>query len=87
MGTEGRVWVRSRFHNSERLDVVAPDGSVTTRRLPKNGNGYRFEVAEVHRALLAGETESPMRTLADSLAVMRVLDRIRHQIGVRYPGE
>lgn len=87
LGTEGRVRVRSRFHNSEQLDVVAPDGSVTTHDYPQNGNGYRFEVAEVHRALLAGETESPMRTLAESLAVMRVLDRIRHQIGVRYPGE
>lgn len=87
VGTEGRVWMRSRFHNSERLDVVAQDGSVTIHEHPKNGNGYRFEVAEVHRALRAGETESPMRTLADSLAVMRVLDGVRDQIGVRYPGE
>jgi predicted dehydrogenase len=87
VGTEGRVWVGSRFHNSERLDFFAPDGSVTTHKYPKNGNGYRFEVAEVHRALLADETESPKRTLADSLAVVRVLDGIRDQIGVRYPGE
>ena len=87
VGTEGRAWVRSRFHNSERLDVVAPDGSVTVHEHPRNGSGYRFEVAEVHRALRAGETESPLRTPADTLAVMRVLDDVRDQIGVRYPAE
>ncbi|NNC93729.1 MAG: Gfo/Idh/MocA family oxidoreductase [Acidimicrobiia bacterium] len=87
VGTEGRAWVRSRFHNSERLDVVAPDGSVTVHEYPLAGNGYRFEVAEVHRALLAGETESSLRPLADTLSVMEVLDGIRAQIGVRYPGE
>ncbi len=87
VGTEARVWVRSRFHNSERLDVVGADGSTTTHEYPKGGSGYRFEVAEVHRALEAGETESPMRTLDDSMAVMRVLDAIRSQIGVAYPGE
>jgi predicted dehydrogenase len=87
IGTEGRVWVHPRFHNSERLDVVAPDGSVRAINRPKNGNGYRFEVAEVHRALLAGESESPMRTLDDTMSVMRVLDTVRAEIGVRYPGE
>ncbi|NNJ47520.1 MAG: Gfo/Idh/MocA family oxidoreductase [Acidimicrobiia bacterium] len=87
VGTEGRVWVHPRFHNPERLDVIGADGAVREIDLPIGGSGYRFEVAEVHRALLAGETESPMRTLDDSLAVMRVLDAVRDQVGVRYPGE
>ena len=87
VGTEGRVRVHSRFHNPERLDVIGADGGVREIHLPMNGSGYRFEVAEVHRAMLAGETESPMRTLDDSLAVMRVLDDVRDAIGVRYPGE
>ncbi len=87
VGTGARVRVRSRFHNSEQLDVVGVDGATRTMHLPKGGNGYRFEVAEVHRALTAGEIESPMRTLDDSLAVMAVLDTVRGQIGVVYPGE
>lgn len=87
VGTEGRVRVHSRFHNPERLDVIGADGGIRGIHLPMNGSGYRFEVAEVHRAMLAGETESPMRTLEDSLAVMRVLDGVRDVIGLRYPGE
>jgi predicted dehydrogenase len=87
VGTEARAWVRSRFHNSEQLDVVSPGGSVRSYAYPKNGSGYRFEVSEVQRCLIADETESPMRTLEDSLTVMRVLDAIRAQVGVRYPGE
>jgi predicted dehydrogenase len=87
VGTEGRIRVHPRFHNPERLDVIGADGGMREIHLPMNGSGYRFEVAEVHRAMLAGETESPMRTLDDSLAVMRVLDDVRDAIGLRYPVE
>ncbi len=87
VGTNGRARIHPRFHQPERIDVISPDGSVATIDRPLNGSGYRFEVAEVHRALAAGETESPMRPLDDSLAVMRVLDAIRAEIGVVYPGE
>jgi hypothetical protein len=39
------------------------------------------------RALRAGEKESPLVPLEGTLAIMRTLDTIRGQIGVRYPGE
>ncbi|CAM5249787.1 hypothetical protein SMICM304S_04610 [Streptomyces microflavus] len=47
----------------------------------------QYEAAEVMRAVLAGETESPLVPLEGSLAVMRTLDAVRDRIGVRYPAD
>ena len=47
----------------------------------------RHEALEVMRAVRAGETESPLVPLDGTLAVMRTLDAIRNQVGVRYPDE
>ncbi len=51
------------------------------------GNGYNFEAAEVGRCLRAGLTESPVVTLDESLDLMRILDELRRQVGLRYPME
>ncbi|GIL31670.1 Gfo/Idh/MocA family protein [Actinocatenispora comari] len=52
-----------------------------------SGRGYVHEAAEVMRCLRAGETDSPLLPLADTLAVLRTLDAARAQLGVRYPAE
>ena len=51
------------------------------------GGGLRFQVDEVHRCLDAGLRESPTMPLDETIAIAEVLDTIRAQIGVRYPGE
>ncbi len=39
------------------------------------------------RCLRAGETESPLVPLDESVAIMRQMDRIRRQIGVTYAAD
>lgn len=87
VGTDGYIRVHAPFHNPDRFDVIGPDGTTTVHEVPHGDSGYRFEVAEVHRALRAGETESSRRPLSDTLAIMETLDEIRRQVGVAYPGE
>jgi len=41
----------------------------------------------VHRCLDAGLRESPRMPLDETIAIAEVLDTIRAQVGVRYPGE
>lgn len=86
VGSAGRVRLRSPFHHSQQLDV-STDAGMHEVPVAYEGNGYQYEVAEVHRALAAGEFESPKRPLADTIAVMDVLDRVRAEIGLAYPGE
>jgi len=84
-GTEGRVEIAAHFHR--------PDGFVLFRRgqepeevaVAVRGNGLGYEAEEVMRCLREGRTESPVIPLADTLAIMRVMDTIREQIGVTYP--
>ena len=81
-GTEGRVELARGFFRPETL-VLYRDEHVETISVPYEGLGYVHEILEVHRCLGLGLTESPLVPLADTLAVMRTLDAVRAQIGVR----
>jgi predicted dehydrogenase len=85
-GSEGSVRLHAPFHHGARLSMrrgrevveeVRPDGAEA---------GYHHEIAEVHRCLAAGETESPRMPLDLTLLLMRWLDELRGQVGVTYPG-
>jgi predicted dehydrogenase len=51
------------------------------------GRGYTHEALEVARCLRNGEVESPLVPLDDTVALMRQMDTIRAQVGVRYPAD
>jgi predicted dehydrogenase len=51
------------------------------------GQGYQFEAEEVMRRLRAGELESPLMPLEESLAIARTTDHLRKSWGLRYPSE
>jgi predicted dehydrogenase len=44
-------------------------------------DALHFEAAEVARRVAAGERESPLRPLADSVALLTTMDEIRRQVG------
>jgi predicted dehydrogenase len=91
LGTEGWIRVHGPIYRPEKLTVSlkAAAGARTERLLPLpvTGNGYNYEADEVMRCLRAGAIESPGMPLDESLAIMRTLDGIRAQWGLRYPGE
>jgi predicted dehydrogenase len=88
-GTDGWIEVPPRFHHPGHLLVHHTDGGRSTTRtepieLPATGGGYHHELAEVHRCLAAGLTESPGMPLDDTLAVMEVLETALHRLGVTF---
>ncbi len=87
VGTEARVEVDPPFFTPGSFTVITADGTRTRHDHPDAGVGLRHQAVEVMRCLRAGETSSPLRTPADTLAVLDTLDEIRRQIGLRYPGE
>ncbi len=44
---------------------------------PIVGNGYGYQIAEVERCLRAGETESPLVPLDETVAILELLDEVR----------
>jgi predicted dehydrogenase len=55
-------------------------GQGKTIALPFAGNGYHYEAAEVAACIRAGQSESAIMPLGDSLAVAATLDALRAQI-------
>lgn len=49
------------------------------------GHGLREEAIEFARCLRAGEKESPMMPLDETLAVMASIDEVKKQIGLEFP--
>ena len=86
-GTLGRITVQPPFWFSERLTVEVYGRERTEIELPMSGNGFNYEAAEVMRCIRAGKLESDVMPLDESLALMRTMDEIRAQWGLRYPME
>lgn len=55
--------------------------------IPFEGNGYNYEAAEVMRCLRSGKTESPVMPVDESIEIIRTMDKIRAQWGLKYPTE
>ena len=84
-------WIRSQGPDSvyrpTRLDVAVGEDDVRTEEFELIGAGYVHELREVTRCLQQGRTESPVLPLEHSLAMMRLLDGVREQLGVVYPND
>jgi len=87
--TTGLVEVPAPFHHPSYATFTPTDGE--PRRIegaePLLGSGLGNEAAEVQRCLAEGLTESPLVPHQQTLTLMRQMDEIRAQLGVRYPGE
>lgn len=86
-GEKARIEIDGSFYAPTAFRVITRDGEVT--EYPKNyqGGGLREEAREFARVVQSGEIESPLMPHATSLELMRQMDEIRRQIGVKYPGE
>ncbi len=86
-GTEGHIVVKGSFVNPRSAELYAGGELVETFEDDRTSTGYAFEAEEVGRCLQTGLTESPALTLDESLAVLKLLDQVRAEWGLVYPGE
>lgn len=88
VGTRGRieidrVWYAPttfRVFDTANTLIETFDGAV-------EGRGMQFQADEIERLIAAGLTEGDILPPSESVAIMRTLDEVRAQIGLRYPGE
>ena len=91
----GRLVMEDFFHPPHATYTPhAPDGATEviepTRiegREPVLGGGMAHEAVEFQRCLAEGLLESPLVPHAQTLTIMRQMDDLRAQVGVRYPGD
>ncbi len=88
VGTKGRididrVWYSPttfRVYDNANTVLETFDGAVP-------GRGMQFQADEAERLIAGGTKVSQIMPPAQSVEIMRTLDEIRAQIGLRYPGE
>jgi dihydrodiol dehydrogenase / D-xylose 1-dehydrogenase (NADP) len=88
MGTDGYIrlhgpWWRGAAGMTLNLQGKEPESI----DIPLDGNGYNYEVDEVSGCVLSGKTESGHMSLDESLAVIKTMDIVRSEWGLRYPME
>lgn len=86
-GSLGRIEIEGDFLAPSRFWLITPDGGRQLYDFPHEGRGLRHQALEVGRCLRAGETESSILPLDETLSIMETLDAIRAQIGLSYPSE
>ena len=88
IGTEARVDIDRTWYAPTSFTVTNSEGEVLERfEQPVASRGMEYQALEFERMLAAGERESPLLPVAESVAIMAVLDEVRAQIGLHYPGE
>ena len=87
LGTDGYMRVHSPWWKPEAMTISKPGEDDEVVRVPTEENGFRYEAEEVMRRLGAGEKESKIMPLDETVAVLETMDGIRGAWGLRYPGE
>jgi predicted dehydrogenase len=84
-GEEGSIKLPGYWHG----DTVILDNKDGNQEIKCafEANGYQFQAIEAMACLDKGLLESPIMPIAETLAIMGILDQIRKDNGLKYPFE
>lgn len=86
-GDKGYIEVQN-INNCEEIRVFDLDRKMTAcYKAPEQINGYEYEVLACQKALEEGRTECPEMPHSETLRVMKLMDEIRGQWGMKFPCE
>lgn len=85
-GPEGRIEFGRQFTSPTGFTLFRGDEVAQRVEAPFLARGMVHEAIEAQRCLREGLQQSPLAPWSETLAVMRTMDTVREQIGVRYPG-
>jgi dihydrodiol dehydrogenase / D-xylose 1-dehydrogenase (NADP) len=86
-GTEGSIRIHPPFWSTAGATLSVSGKDEVVANLPSPGNGYTCEAAEAGRCLREGRRESKVMPLDESIQIIKTMDQIREQWGLRYPME
>lgn len=83
VGTDARIEIDGAFYAPATVSLIPRDGEPTVVRSDHRGRGLRHQADEVASRLAAGELESPLMSLDETVAIMETMDAVRAQAGGR----
>jgi hypothetical protein len=85
-GEDGFITLPAPMHHPDHFTITSGAGARTVDT-PFSGNGLRFQVAEVHARLAAGELQSAVMPWDDTLRLSELMDDVKRAIGLRYDAD
>ncbi len=86
LGTEGKLVVEGPWWKPGAI-TVSVKGNEERTAFPVTGGGFQYEAMHVAECLRTGKKESPLIPLDETLSIMKTLDELRAQFGLKYPME
>jgi predicted dehydrogenase len=87
-GDKGRIEIDGSAWEMTSFTVYNQAGEVIEKyNETHDGTGRQYQAIEVERCINAGLVESPTMPIGETVAIMKVMDQIRAQVGVKYPME
>ncbi len=86
-GTKGEIRAHDRWWAPSGFTIRRDGHEQETVRPDFIGNGWNYQAVECGRCLREGLTEHELMPLDESLAIMRLMDGLRQDWGLRYPIE
>ncbi|HEY3751178.1 MAG TPA: Gfo/Idh/MocA family oxidoreductase [Pseudonocardiaceae bacterium] len=80
VGTKARIELEGDFYAPTAVSLITRDGETTTVESDHEGRGLRHQADEVARLLAAGELESPLMPLDETISIMATMDAVLEQI-------
>ena len=88
IGTFGRIEIANSFYVQTSFKVFNQGGEVIQEYNEKiKGIGRQYQALHLEKCVADGLLESPVMSITESVAIMKVMDTLRAQIGVKYPTE
>ena len=85
-GTKGHIDI-PEFKNPERVTLFVDGEAPRVIERPFEVNGYEYEIREAERCVSEGKLQSGLMTWEQTVSVMRIMDEVRRQNGMRFPFE
>ena len=86
-GLDGWLEIDRTFYNPASMRVILNDGTVTEYPSAYTGHGLREQAEAFKQIVRSGEVESKILTWKDTVDIMKSMDTVRGQIGLKYPFE
>jgi len=86
-GLHGWLEIDRTFYNPASMRVNLNDGSVTEYPSTYTGHGLREQAESFKQLVQSGSLESKILTWKDTVDIMKSMDTVRSQIGLKYPFE
>ena len=86
-GSKGYIRIHEEFWHPNQVSISLQHGSEQPIEIPKEDLGMGYEAQHVMDCIKAGKTESDVMRFQDSRDLMALMDALRAEWGLKYPGE